>query len=572
MPPRTFGSRASIRPRCLQRGLDVIVSDATGAARALAAAIDGRAMGRTFFSAVVCDDRRALASIDAGAELAAAHSPDERRLVLERLEAEQNALSEGLHGYAEPWTDAVAKTLRDFVKAGDGLLARSQHELLRVEKRLGVRPSHAATLCGPSRIPWFKPDRDADAVVIWGPEMLGRELLVLAYALEHLNSPLVLICRDGQSPGDGIAAIKPSKAQQALRRAAVLVAADIGSAADAIAFAQRGMPVAAASTSGAAEFLDGVPVFDPWNWRSVLRAVASARALPAGVARRSGKQREDAARRVLRSAEERTSTGPLVTIAVPTYNRLPQLKATLENLRRQTYKNIEILVVNDAGEPVDGVLRHHPRARLVRRTANGGTTAALNDAIRAARGEFIGFLADDDELFPDHVSRLVAALLRSKLKIAYGNIINRLQEATPQGMKTYGYLLAYDGIVDSLESLWSMTTNTQGFLFHRSVFDEIGLLNEKFRIAADYDLTVRVSQRYDVAHVDRITGAYNYCPTVQTMSTSSGGDLIREVRSVYADYPVTGRALIEERRRITAGGLEEGLAKKDYWPPPMRLT
>jgi hypothetical protein len=572
MPLHTFGTRAVSRAARFQRGLEAIVSDASGAARALAAAIDRRAMGKTFFSAVVCDDRRALASLGAGAGLSAARSRDDRRVELERLETEQNAMSEGLHGFAEPWDDAVAKTLRDFVKAGDGLLARSQQELRRVEKRLGVRLAHSATLCGPSRIPRFRADRDADAVIIWAPEMLGRELLVLAFALEHLNSPLVMICRDAQSPGDGIAALKPSKASNALRRAAVVVAADIGSASDAIAFAEHGIAVAAASTSGADEFLDGVPVFDPWNWRSILRAVATARALTPGVPRSTLRQSRHAAQRVLKASEARLRTGPLVTIAVPTYNRLPQLKSSLENLRRQTYKNIEILVVNDAGEPVDHVVRQHQRARLLNRAVNGGTTAALNDAIRSARGEYIGFLADDDELFPDHVSRLVAALQQSRLKIAYGNIINRLQESTPKGLRTYGYLLAYDGIVDPLESLWSMTTNTQGFLFHRSVFDEIGLLNERLRIAADYDFTVRLAHRYDVAHVDRITGAYNYCPTIQTMSTSSGTDLIHEVRSVYAGYPVPGRTLIEERRRITAGGLEEGLAKKDYWPAPIRLT
>jgi hypothetical protein len=556
---RAFGFRAEQYAERLDSRLTVVLADASRAVYGLAAAIDLRSSGKTFLAGVVCDDRRALAARAVGGLFAAAKTSDERRAILEQLEAEQKGAADESDGFAEPWDDATAKTLRDFAKAGDALLARSRREQDRLERRLGVAFDRATYLPGETRLPRFKRGGSPDAIVVWAPQSLSSELCVISGALEHLNSPILLACRDGVP------------LRRALERAALVVDADIGSAAAAIAFAERGIPVVATSTSGADEFLDGIQTYDPWSWRAVLRAAATARALPAPVPHGAMRQRLKAVWAVLDSAAPHAIHGPLVSITLPTYNRREQLRATLDSLKDQIYKDIEVIVVNDAGEPVDDIVRACPFARLLNREVNGGTTAARNDAIQASRGEYIAFISDDDEVFPDHISRLVAALFKSGLKVAYANVINRLQEETRKGPRTYGYLLAYDGIIDPVEAMWSMTTNTQGFLFHRSVFDEVGLPDAGFPIANDYEFTIRIAQRYDVAHVNRVTSAHNYCATQDTVSIRSGTGLIDDVRAVYAKYPATGRPLIEDRRRLTVAGLEEAQGNKDYWPAPIRL-
>jgi glycosyltransferase involved in cell wall biosynthesis len=266
------------------------------------------------------------------------------------------------------------------------------------------------------------------------------------------------------------------------------------------------------------------------------------------------------------------SRGPLVSIVVPTYNRRELLPEALRRLERQTYRNLEIVVVNDGGDPVDDIVKKFPRARLVDRPANGGIAEAENDGIRSASGEFIGFLADDDELFPDHVARLVDALLRSGAKIAHGNAINRLSEEDGRGgFRIYGYLVNYDGFLDRTEMQWCMNMILFSCLFHRRVLADVGGIDPGFQVANDYEFTLRASNRYDYVHVDYMTGAYNYRANAATQSNKSGRRLIDEVALAYERNPAPNRPLVAERRRITLEILEAGLQRGDYWPAPIRL-
>src|SRR3972149_933183 len=94
-----------------------------------------------------------------------------------------------------------------------------------------------------------------------------------------------------------------------------------------------------------------------------------------------------------------TQPHPLVSVIVPTYNRPDTLKRTLESIAAQTYKRIEAIVVNDAGEDVSGVIdTFHDRLSIkyLVHGKNKGLAAVRNTAIKHATGQYIAYLDNDD--------------------------------------------------------------------------------------------------------------------------------------------------------------------------------
>jgi glycosyltransferase involved in cell wall biosynthesis len=116
------------------------------------------------------------------------------------------------------------------------------------------------------------------------------------------------------------------------------------------------------------------------------------------------------------------TTNPLVSVIVPTLNRPAMLKEALASIASQTYTPIEIIVVNDAGVEVEDVisaLRFNQRIVYLKHATNKGLPAARNTGLKAASGDYVAYLDDDDIYYPDHIQTLVSFLLATDYKVAY---------------------------------------------------------------------------------------------------------------------------------------------------------
>ncbi|WP_210502992.1 glycosyltransferase [Nocardioides xinjiangensis] len=114
-----------------------------------------------------------------------------------------------------------------------------------------------------------------------------------------------------------------------------------------------------------------------------------------------------------------------MTVVVPLFNAEPFVVACLDSLRRQTWRSLEVLVVDDAStdrsaDVVADYFASHPgfRGRLIRLARNSGVSSARNTGVRAAGGEYIGFVDPDDVVEDGMFEALATAALSSETEAA----------------------------------------------------------------------------------------------------------------------------------------------------------
>ena len=116
---------------------------------------------------------------------------------------------------------------------------------------------------------------------------------------------------------------------------------------------------------------------------------------------------------------------PLISVVIPTYNRLGPLCELVESLFRQTYKNIEVIVVNDNGEKVDFIKDLYPelKIRILDMSSNVKHVAARNAGVSAAAGTYIMLCDDDDLVVPTHISTMLNEIAEFDLVYSDAEIV-----------------------------------------------------------------------------------------------------------------------------------------------------
>ena len=109
---------------------------------------------------------------------------------------------------------------------------------------------------------------------------------------------------------------------------------------------------------------------------------------------------------------------PLISVIIPAYRVEKRLDSCLETVCAQTWKNLEIIVVNDGspdgtGAVADAWARKDARIRVIHQD-NEGVASARNRALEEASGEWIRFVDADDQLPPDSMEKLYARVIRER--------------------------------------------------------------------------------------------------------------------------------------------------------------
>lgn len=130
---------------------------------------------------------------------------------------------------------------------------------------------------------------------------------------------------------------------------------------------------------------------------------------------------------------------PKVSIIVPIWNTEKYLKRCLDSIANQTYKNLEIILINDgstdnSGKIADNYAKNDKRIKVIHQK-NQGLSAARNSGLKIATGDFVTFVDSDDEIKPEMIAELLSAIEKTNSDIA----ICSFKETFPNG-KTKSFL------------------------------------------------------------------------------------------------------------------------------------
>jgi glycosyltransferase involved in cell wall biosynthesis len=204
-------------------------------------------------------------------------------------------------------------------------------------------------------------------------------------------------------------------------------------------------------------------------------------------------------------ARAATRVNGLVSVVIPCYRQAQFLAEAIESALAQTYRDTEVVVVND-GSPDDTAAvaaRYH--VRYVEQK-NGGLSEARNAGLALSRGEFVVFLDADDRLTPDAV-RVNVALLSADPALGFVAGYSRYISREGQPMQTDPPRWAgADRYVELLRR--NRIRHPAMVMFRRSVFDRVGGFDPSVDACADYDMYLRVSREYRVLFHDALVAEY----------------------------------------------------------------
>jgi len=185
------------------------------------------------------------------------------------------------------------------------------------------------------------------------------------------------------------------------------------------------------------------------------------------------------------------------SVIIPVYNRSKTLKATLDSLREQVYKDFETIIIDDFSkdhvELQNLLLGYHDlNIRYIRHSINMHGGAARNTGILNAKGKYIAFLDSDDFWYEDKLKICLEKNIKED-EIIYSKIIDRdmIRPVQPYDSKKLvdDYLLVENG-----------TMQTSSLFMHRSFASKI-MFDSTLKRFQDFDFIIRASKSFDANFV-----------------------------------------------------------------------
>ncbi len=211
-----------------------------------------------------------------------------------------------------------------------------------------------------------------------------------------------------------------------------------------------------------------------------------------------------------------------VSIIIPFYN-CAYVGQAIKSSLNQTYKNIEVIVVDDGSTRYTNKLKPYLRKIKYIKKANGGTASALNTGIRQATGQYFAWLSSDDLYTPRKIEKQLKYMTKNNIDVSYTPVIKINKNSKPIS-RPIGY--KYSNKVSFYRALQSgCMINGCTVMMKMKVFSNVGLFDEKLLYTQDYDLWLRVMQKYDFHYLPEPLVHYRIH---QEMGTKKHDNAIKE--------------------------------------------
>ncbi len=199
----------------------------------------------------------------------------------------------------------------------------------------------------------------------------------------------------------------------------------------------------------------------------------------------------------------KSERGKLCSVVIPNWNGIDYLKICLPSLKKQTYQNLEIIIIDNGStdQSIQYITKNYKDILLIKLDKNYGFVKAVNLGIKKAQGEYLLLLNNDTEVDKDCIQRLVK-VAQSNSQVGFVapkllNFYNRHQiDSAGDMINIVGHANSIGGgqkdskKYSKASSVFLATAG--GSLFKKQLFDEVGLLDEDYFIYfEDVDLCLR---------------------------------------------------------------------------------
>lgn len=239
------------------------------------------------------------------------------------------------------------------------------------------------------------------------------------------------------------------------------------------------------------------------------------------------------------------------SIIIPTYNRAAQLHLPIESILKQTFASWELIIVDDGStdNTKETVAAYNdPRIRYICQQ-NSERSAARNNGIAHAQGQYVCFLDSDDYYLPQHLASFHQKIQEHKFPVAVF-YCNTLEDNN-------GKLISFPQpkieARNNVEWVVLATLGSPRTCVHRSIFTK-HQFNPKVSVGEDVDLWVRVLKEYPLIHNDAATVVF----------VTHGGRTVLRKESYYANLENLKRIIREDKTFFISGEVRNIVLSNAY--------
>jgi len=189
-----------------------------------------------------------------------------------------------------------------------------------------------------------------------------------------------------------------------------------------------------------------------------------------------------------------------ISIIIPTYNQAEYLQEAVDSVLNQTYKNIEIIIIDDGS--TDNTLKvvnsFNDNKIIFIQQRNKGASSARNTGIKEANGEYIAFLDSDDLWLKDKLRKQID-FMRENQKV--GLLGTGCFQVIDTNKMIYKKIFPHKNEILQKDLIKYNPFIQSSVMVRKNVFNDIGLYDEKFKESEDYDLWLRIAQKYKIANL-----------------------------------------------------------------------
>lgn len=203
----------------------------------------------------------------------------------------------------------------------------------------------------------------------------------------------------------------------------------------------------------------------------------------------------------------RSSPTPLVSVVLPTFNRLRFLRPAIESVYAQTFPDWELIIADDGSDPDTRQylqsVANHPRVRVLLLSHTGWPATVRNAALLRAVGEYVAFFDSDDLWMAQKLERQIETLrTRPNCRWSYTGFLRVDEYDRPLAEETGRHWVPYEGDIFEQVVTGQASIRTPSVLATRQLIAQAGGFDAAMLTAADYDLWLRLALHSEVAIID----------------------------------------------------------------------